>query len=242
MCYARAVRGPGWDAVGSGRELSGAVCRGQQLDRHGPARHAAEVPADGHRPSVFGTITSLDRQRGDTRRRLALAKPGVPTVISAFMLALVFLTVSSLAFFIPRVDNTALRVALLVACSVLVLSLALIRSLDRPFSGVLKIEPTAMSITADDITGGHDMCIACVMVWRMPKMIQVRDVPDEVHRTLKIRAAAAGMSLSDYVKRDLELAASRPTLDELDARARERGPSRLRTETIVSTLRELRDA
>ena len=86
------------------------------------------------------------------------------------------------------------------------------------------------------------MCIACVMVERMPKMIQVRDVPDEVHRTLKMRAAAAGMSLSDYVKRDLEIAASRPTLDEIDARVRERGPSRLRTETIVSTLRELRDA
>ena len=80
------------------------------------------------------------------------------------------------------------------------------------------------------------------MVHRMPKMIQVRDVPDEVHRTLKMRAAAAGMSLSDYVKRDLEIAASRPTLDEIDARVHERGPSRLATETIVSTLRELRDA
>jgi plasmid stability protein len=73
-------------------------------------------------------------------------------------------------------------------------------------------------------------------------MIQVRDVPDAVHRTLKMRAAAAGMSLSDYVKRDLEIAASRPTLDEIDARVRERGTSSLHAETIVSTLRELRDA
>ena len=80
------------------------------------------------------------------------------------------------------------------------------------------------------------------MVWHMSKMIQVRGVPDDVHRTLKTRAAAAGMTLSDYVKRDLELAASRPTLDEIDARVRDRGPSGLRTETIVSTLRELRDA
>jgi plasmid stability protein len=76
----------------------------------------------------------------------------------------------------------------------------------------------------------------------MSKMIQVRGVPDEVHRTLKMRAAAAGMSLSDYVKRDLEIATSRPTLDEIDARVRERGRSHLRTETIVSSLRELRDA
>jgi hypothetical protein len=49
------------------------------------------------------------------------------------------------------------------------------------------------------------------------------------------------MSPSDYVKRDLELAASRPTLDEIDARVRERGPSRPRTETIVSTPPEPRD-
>lgn len=80
------------------------------------------------------------------------------------------------------------------------------------------------------------------MVLRMSKMIQVRDVPDEVHRTLKLRATAAGMSLSDYVKRDLELAASRPSLEEIDTRVRARGPSGLRTETILSTLRELRDA
>ena len=80
------------------------------------------------------------------------------------------------------------------------------------------------------------------MVLHMSKMIQIRDVPDDVHRTLKMRAAAAGMSLSDYIKRDLEIAASRPTLDEIDVRVRERGPSGLRRETIVSTLRELRDA
>ncbi len=80
------------------------------------------------------------------------------------------------------------------------------------------------------------------MVCHMSKMIQVRDVPDDVHRTIKMRAAAAGMSLSDYVKRDLEIAASRPSLEEIDRRVRERGTSDLRTDTIVSTLHELRDS
>ena len=80
------------------------------------------------------------------------------------------------------------------------------------------------------------------MVLHMSKMIQVRDVPDDVHRTLKIRAAAAGMSLSDYIKRDLEIAASRPTLDEIDARVRDRASSTMRSERIVSTLRDLRDS
>ena len=78
------------------------------------------------------------------------------------------------------------------------------------------------------------------MVLNMPKMIQVRNVPDDVHRTLKMRAAAAGMSLSDYIKRDLEIAASRPALEEIDARVRGRDPSGLRTDTILSTLSELR--
>lgn len=81
----------------------------------------------------------------------------------------------------------------------------------------------------------------CVMVARMPKMIQVRNVPDDVHRTLKARAAAAGMSLSDYVKRDLEEAAARPSLEEVDARVAARGRSGLRTRTVLSALAEVRE-
>lgn len=74
----------------------------------------------------------------------------------------------------------------------------------------------------------------------MPKMIQIRDVPDDVHRTLKARAAAAGMSLSDYIKRDLERAARRRSIDEIDAAVRGRGRSGVRAEDTVRILRELR--
>jgi plasmid stability protein len=48
----------------------------------------------------------------------------------------------------------------------------------------------------------------------MPKMIQVRDVPDNVHGILKARAAREGMSLSDYIKRELEHTAERPSMRE----------------------------
>jgi plasmid stability protein len=75
----------------------------------------------------------------------------------------------------------------------------------------------------------------------MAKMIQVRNVADDVHRTLKARAAAAGVSLSDYIKRDLEEAAAHPTLEEIDARVASRGRSRLRTQTVLSALREARE-
>ncbi len=79
------------------------------------------------------------------------------------------------------------------------------------------------------------------MVMHMYKMIQVRNVPEDVHRTLKARAAAAGMSLSDYVKRDLEEAAARPTLEEIDARVTSRGRSGLRADTILGALRDARE-
>jgi antitoxin FitA len=75
----------------------------------------------------------------------------------------------------------------------------------------------------------------------MPKMIQVRNVPEEVHRTLKARAAAAGLSLSDYIKRDLEQAAAWPSLDEIDARVAARGRSGLRTRTVLSALADARE-
>lgn len=57
------------------------------------------------------------------------------------------------------------------------------------------------------------MRIACVTVDRMAS-IQVRNVPEELHRTLKARAAETGQSLSEYVLEELRAAARRPTMRE----------------------------
>jgi antitoxin FitA len=56
----------------------------------------------------------------------------------------------------------------------------------------------------------------------MSKMIQLRNVPDALHRTLKARAANAGMSLSDYLLDEIRRVADRPTLGELRERLRRR--------------------
>jgi antitoxin FitA len=56
----------------------------------------------------------------------------------------------------------------------------------------------------------------------MTVMIQIRNVPDALHRRLKSRAALAGMSLSDYLLGEIRSAAERPTLDELRARLERR--------------------
>jgi plasmid stability protein len=72
------------------------------------------------------------------------------------------------------------------------------------------------------------------------KMLQVRNVPDDLHRTLKARAALAGMSLSEYALAELRRAAERPTRDEILARIARRPPVRLRR-SPASAVRAERD-
>ncbi len=65
-------------------------------------------------------------------------------------------------------------------------------------------------------------------------MVQVRNVPDELHRTLKARAAMAGMSLSEYLLRELRQVAERPSREELGRRLAQRSPVRLSESTVAA--------
>ena len=58
----------------------------------------------------------------------------------------------------------------------------------------------------------------------MSKMIQLRNVPDALHRKLKARAALEGMSLSDSLLLEIRRSAERPTLREIGERLRQRNP------------------
>lgn len=69
-----------------------------------------------------------------------------------------------------------------------------------------------------------DMCATCRYALAMSKMIQLRHVPDELHRRLKARAALAGLSLSDYLLEEVRRTAERPTLADLTARLAQRAP------------------
>ena len=84
------------------------------------------------------------------------------------------------------------------------------------------------------------MSYTCNDVSNMPKMIQLRHVPDALHRKLKARAAMQGVSLSDYLIRELKVIAEQPTLEEALAQA-----ARLRpvtwSEPVVETIRKMRD-
>jgi antitoxin FitA len=74
----------------------------------------------------------------------------------------------------------------------------------------------------------------------MGVLLQVRDVPEDVHHALKARAALEGVSLSEYVRGVLTRTASRPTPAELAVRIRARGPAELGepSEAIVRSIRE----
>jgi plasmid stability protein len=75
----------------------------------------------------------------------------------------------------------------------------------------------------------------------MSKMVQIRNMPDSIHRILKSRAASAGMSLSDYLLRELKKIAGRPTMEELIARMHKRQPVTVEIDS-ARLIREDREA
>src|SRR2546430_581601 len=97
------------------------------------------------------------------------------------------------------------------------------------------------SLDRRGVGGGFDMFTACLHVRSMSKMIQIRNAPDDLHRTLKARAATEGMSLSDSLLRELRQLADQPTLSEFLERLRQREPVKLR-ESPAAIIRRFRDA
>ncbi len=75
----------------------------------------------------------------------------------------------------------------------------------------------------------------------MSKMIQIRGVPDDVHRVLKARAALAGKSLSQVILEELQAMVALPSVQELRHRLAEAEPFTMR-KSSANTIRKDRDA
>ncbi len=73
----------------------------------------------------------------------------------------------------------------------------------------------------------------------MPKTIQVRDLDDDVYEALRRRAAEAGLTVPELLRREATRLAARPTVEEWLARTRRR-PSNIRRADVVAALDELR--
>lgn len=87
-----------------------------------------------------------------------------------------------------------------------------------------------------------DMLCTCGHAISMSKMIQIRNVPDALHRKIKARAAQAGMTLSDYLLAEIERTARLPTRDEMLARLHGRSRVKLRTPAAEIIRRERESA
>ncbi|MBK8598906.1 MAG: hypothetical protein IPP07_09215 [Holophagales bacterium] len=72
-------------------------------------------------------------------------------------------------------------------------------------------------------------------------MVQIRNVPADLHRQLKVRAAVEGLTMSDYVLREVRKALERPTRAELLDRLRA-GPVRRLGRSAAEVIRSARDA
>jgi len=81
------------------------------------------------------------------------------------------------------------------------------------------------------------MFAKCTHAENMAKMIQLRHVPEDLHRKLKARAAMTGMSLSDYLIREIKKVAEVPTAEEIRQRLMSRGP----VKTSVSPAQAIRE-
>lgn len=75
----------------------------------------------------------------------------------------------------------------------------------------------------------------------MNRMIQIRNVPERLHRKLKMRAAQAGMSLTDYLLAEIRRVAERPTPEEMRARLLEQRTPVEPREAIVAAVRTERE-
>ena len=81
------------------------------------------------------------------------------------------------------------------------------------------VETTRVISMIDEIAAAFDMFITCDHAVNMSKMIQVRNVPDQLHRKLKVKAAEQGVSLSDFILAELRKLAEQVSLQELAERS-----------------------
>ncbi|MBQ0851049.1 MULTISPECIES: hypothetical protein [Streptomyces] len=137
ICYARAVRAYEWPAMADGKGAAEPSVWSTDLRRS--FRDLEGKP-------VFGMLIGADNKRSDERaERLTQATPSIPSAIFWFLLATLTLTIVTLAVCLPRRNNRGQLVVLTVITALLTTTLCIIRDVDRPFGGIIDVEPTAIA-------------------------------------------------------------------------------------------------
>lgn len=151
VCYARAVRSQEWPAMSDGRGSPAPSV--WSTDFRKTFRALEGKP-------VFGMLIAADNKRSDEREeRLTQATASIPSAIFWFLLATLIITVTALGICVPRRNNRGQIITLVVITALLTTALCIIRDVDRPFGGIVNVEPTAIAEAerqaARDFTTNH---------------------------------------------------------------------------------------
>ncbi|MGA4845183.1 hypothetical protein ACOBQB_02450 [Streptomyces sp. G5(2025)] len=147
VCYARAVRAHEWAAMAHGHGASDPSVWTTDL------RVALKQMQDS---ATFGMLVSADRNRSEARQtRIAESTPAIPGAVYWLMLAALAFLVVTLGLCLPRKNTALVTVGLVILTALLTSVLLVIRDVERPFSGVIKIPPTAMTAVETDITDDY---------------------------------------------------------------------------------------
>ncbi|MGW7067216.1 bestrophin-like domain [Streptomyces sp. NPDC054855] len=137
VCYARAVREKEWPAMADGK--GSAAPSVWSTDFRRVFREVQDKP-------VFGMLVSADNKRSDEREeRLTQATASIPSAILWFLLATLVITVVALGVCLPRRNNRGQIITLVVITALLTTTLCIIRDVDRPFGGIIDVQPTAIT-------------------------------------------------------------------------------------------------
>ncbi|MEU3397600.1 hypothetical protein [Streptomyces filamentosus] len=136
VCYARAVSEQEWPAMADGKGSPAPSVWSTDFRR--TFEDLAGQP-------VFGMLVAADNKRSDEREeRLTQATASIPSAIFWFLLATLTITVMALATCLPRKNNRGQLITLAVITALLTTTLCIIRDVDRPFGGIISVEPTAI--------------------------------------------------------------------------------------------------
>ncbi|QCX74189.1 hypothetical protein C9F11_02430 [Streptomyces sp. YIM 121038] len=137
VCYARAVRHQEWPAMADGKGSAAPSVWSTDF-----RRAFGEVQGK----PVFGMLVAADSKRSEEREeRLTQATASIPSAIFWFLLATLTLTVVALGICLPRRNNRGQLITLALITALLTTTLCIIRDVDRPFGGIIDVEPTAIS-------------------------------------------------------------------------------------------------
>ncbi|MEU4213385.1 DUF4239 domain-containing protein [Streptomyces sp. NPDC026206] len=145
ICYVRAVRSAEWAAMAHGQ--------GSPVPDVWSSDFHATFKTMDTKAAPFSMLVSADRDRDQARQtRVAESTPAIPGAVYWLLLAALAILVITLGLCLPPANNATVTAALVVLTALLACVLLTIRDVERPFSGVIQIKPSAMTALEDNMT------------------------------------------------------------------------------------------